>query len=329
MTAVVKFGSIDLLHNVRISLTHINHEWGTPFPKVTYRGKVKLHGTNTGVQRTAEGYLVAQSRSTVLDSGHYGFPAWLRQNAAVFDKLPVCATLFGEWCGPGIQKKMALNQLDRKVYAIFMARVGEEYITEPAELQAMVGEHPDVFVLPWHIEPFTIDFAGDPDLDALNDEVTSIEKVDPFVRENFGVEGMGEGLVLYPIAVEGTGQHDRTLEQGVRDVDQWHRLAFKAKGDKHKSVRTREKVQIAPEVAASAEAFAEMVVTEGRLEQGVFEVEGEIAGLKDPKKTGPFVQWIKADVEKECQHELAASGLDPKTAMHAVQTRARNWFLGR
>ena len=330
MTAPILYGSIALLHAVRVTLGHFKEVHGTPLPRVMYKAKVKLHGTNAAVQRT-EGGVVAQSRNEVVTSGHYGFAKWLEDNKETFLHLPVGTVVYGEWCGPGVQPKVALAKADRKVFAVFSIRQGDIVITEPEVIQAQLSvPNRDVIIIPWHLGPITVDFGDSSmDLSAINEAVAEIEQVDPFAKEHFGVEGTGEGLVMYPVAVEGTGQHDRTLEQGVTDRDQWHLLAFKAKGGKHKTSRTREAAQMDPEVAACIDEFVTNVVTEARLEQAVTECNANVPGVgHDPKKTGPVVLWIVSDVEKECQAELVASGLEWKPVSKAVAAAARTWFLG-
>jgi len=240
MNVMLKWGSIDQLPHVVNTLRHLNANHGTPLPRVTYRGKVKLHGTNAGVRRTDDG-VRAQSRSQEITDGHMGFATWLDDNTAVFNDVDVGTSVYGEWCGPGVQRGVAVTQIDRKVFAVFAARRGDVIVTCPQALRDMLRPHPDVFVLDWHTESFVLDFANvdDDTVQHLNTQVADIEAEDPFVKAQFGISGVGEGLVLYPLAVEGTGSHDVDLDVGVRHVEQWHLLAFKAKGDKHRTVKSK------------------------------------------------------------------------------------------
>jgi hypothetical protein len=77
-----------------------------------------------------------------------------------------------------------------------------------------------------------------------------------------------------------------------------------------------------PETAASVDAFVEMVLTEARLEQGATTVGGY-----DVKLTGKFLGWVAADVEKETQDELEASGLTLKQVTGKLQAKARGWYI--
>jgi hypothetical protein len=100
-------------------------------------------------------------------------------------------------------------------------------------------------------------------------------------------------------------------------------------------------VQVSAEAAASIDAFVSMVLTPARLDQGARAILGEHKhedALKclfcttgaltyDMKNTGKFVNWVSADVEKETQDELAASGLTWKEVQKPVSDKARAWFL--
>ncbi|MGB1016460.1 MAG: hypothetical protein ACPG4T_20140, partial [Nannocystaceae bacterium] len=96
-----------------------------------------------------------------------------------------------------------------------------------------------------------------------------------------------------------------------------------AKGDKHRTVASRQAAQVKPEAAAGVAAFVQLVVTEGRLLQGASEV-GE--GACSMKHMGHFIQWIEADVRKECGAELEAASLSWRAVTKAIRERARTWY---
>jgi hypothetical protein len=307
----VSWGSIELLHNCVRTLTLLA-EQGQPYPVVEYRAKVKLHGTNCAVQITADGF-VAQSRNLLLtpEADHKGFAKWAHGHAAYWQSLAPGLVVFGEWCGPGVEKGMAISQASAKLFAVFAIKQGDRVIHAPGELESLLPDRPaDVHVLPWEGEPITIDFGSREALQAvartLNDRVAEVEREDPWVKRTFGISGLGEGLVFYPMA-------------GDPAV-----LMFKAKGDKHRTAG-KHAVQVDASVAASVEDFVALVVTDARLEQGLATV---CNGLRDSKQTGAFLAWVTADVRKEAVAELEASRLSWAQVEKAVQTRARKWFLG-
>lgn len=346
-------------------------------PKVVYKAKTKLHGSNGGIVLYEDGQVMALSRVKTITPGkddNAGFARFVSEGTWTnLCKWGRRLVIFGEWCGPGIQKGMAINQLPDRVFAIFAilnVTPGheDELIVEPAEIFAIVGEMPRTYVIPWHSSEKSTDEAVNawhdepvvegvsspnlyeamgmtyeeyllwvanpknhpghrygidwsktseeltPMIDKINGHVLEVEACDPWAKETFGVEGLGEGLVLFPISHPGLAA--------------FQRLAFKAKGEKHATVAHTKPVQADPTVVWGAEAFAEMVITPARLEQGARAVaEGELTF--DVKNLGLFLRWIGEDVTKETKAELVASGLTLKVALAACTFRAKLWYLAQ
>lgn len=302
-----------------------------PLPRghANYRGKIKLHGTNAGI-RICGNQVAAQSRTQIItpQADNVGFARWVESNLSYWSNLTSDdITVFGEWCGPGIMKGTAINQIPHKAFVVFAIIKGQdsgldvtpvtysELISEPAEIEAILKDRPaDVHILPWYGEVFSVDYTDRVSLqntaDRLNNVVAEVEPMDPWVKSVFGVEGTAEGVVYYP----GAGE---TLPRPF-----FSSYAFKAKGEKHKGTKTREAVQVDPEVVASVDAFVDMFVTEARLEQGLAAV-----GALDMKNIGAFLKWISTDVAKESEDELEVADLTWDQVQKQVQTAARTWFL--
>ncbi len=333
----IKWPSIEHLHHLIASFQKEGEVFGDAFvmPKIPYRAKVKLDGTNAAVQMHADGRCIAQSRSRLIHAAedNLGFAAWLEQHKDYFRDLnkrlhqdpPVSGPilLFGEWCGQGIQKRTAISKIPRRVFAIFAILWGDPSIgmahieIEPERLRALIPEHEDIHILPWHHEIIEIDFASQSSLqlaaDTINTLVASVEFCDPWVAEVFGVEGLGEGVVMYPLLTEADPMW-RT---------RWASLLFKAKGEKHQAVRQKSPVQLAPEHVASVQAFVDLVLTPARLEQGLQEACG---GIAIPEKIGDFLRWVGQDVKKENTLEAEANGLDWKDIVKPLSQTALRWF---
>ncbi|MFT3697787.1 MAG: RNA ligase family protein [Kofleriaceae bacterium] len=304
MTEHVAWGSIEQLHNCVRTLEHLA-TLGQPLPTITYRAKVKLHGSNTAVQRTPDG-IAMQSRTQMItmDADFHGFAAWATEHRHAFEALAPGTVVFGEWCGPGIMKGTAVSRVPDKQFVVFTIQRGDQFIVEPAEISALV---PDLRVLPWEGEPLVIDYGSRESLeraaDELNRRVAEVEREDPWVKREFGISGIGEGLVLYP-------------EPFSMD------LMFKAKGEKHRTTKAKTAVAVDASVAASVADLVAMMVTEARCRQGV-----DAVGGREAKLTGAFLAWMAADVKKESVAELEASGLAWAQVEKAVQQAARSWFL--
>lgn len=312
--------SIELLYNLRRNL-----EASGETPKVSYQAKIKLDGTNGGVQIFSDGRVAVQSRSQIItpENDNLGFAAWVSQNIDYFASLASAenVTVFGEWCGKGIQKRTAVSMCDRKIFAVFAVQFGGEsgklakLEIHPDKVAEFLPKHPDIFVLPFYGEPIVLDFGDRTQLESaveiLNQAVNTVETVDPWVKETFGIEGIGEGLVLFPESNE------------LAERLSYAELLFKAKGEKQQAVKTKQPVQIDPEVAKSIDDFVNLVVTPARLEQGVTEVG---CNQFEMAKMGAFLQWFTADVQKESAAELEVAQLTWKDVNKAVMNAAKKWY---
>src|SRR5574337_514184 len=299
---------------------------------VFYKPKVKLHGTNAAVQFHLDTLtLVCQSRESIItpEKDNAGFARWVNDRKDVWtmtlkNRLDSGVIIYGEWCGPGIQKGVAIAQIPKKVFAVFAIRPldSDELIVEPQDIQAVVGGLPDVYILPWYNEGLEVDWAESSeeltkDTAFINEWVGAVEANDPWVQATFNVQGTGEGLVFYPRSDEHLG------------FTNFSNLVFKAKGEKHKNIATAKPAQVDASVAAGIDAFVAMVLTEARLEQGATKVSPDGALTYDMKNTGKFVTWVSADVEKETQDELTASGLTFKQVQKAISDKARAWYIAQ
>jgi hypothetical protein len=332
-----KFPDIELFHNVVKTGEFYN------FPVLHYRSKIKLHGTNAAV-RIKDGVVGAQSRSRLItpEDDNEGFAKWVKANEAWFAGIPfeekfgsTDIAVFGEWCGPGIMTGTAINKIPHKCFVIFAIfaynwkqgnyiAVGEDnamVLTEPADIEALLVNKPkDVYVLPWHCDTFRVEFGHRDQLQEvaarLNKFVEEIEPCDPWVKATFGIEGTAEGAVYYPVSETGHGQ---SMRHWFSDY------VFKAKGEQHKVIKTKQAVQVDPEVAKSIEEFVTMFVTLARLNQGL----NAVGGKADAKNTGAFLKWFMGDVLKESVDELAAANLTWDNVSRAVSVAARTWFLAK
>ncbi len=300
---------------------------------VAYRAKTKLHGTNAGVQVHPDGTVVAQSRSRVLslEDDNSGFAKWVATRAEGFKSLAAetVVTVFGEWCGPGIQAGTAVNQLEQKLFAVFAMQHGDDrqvpatVLIEPEQLSdtlaGLTGS--DLRVLPWASEPLLVTYTARAQssgvVEQINTLVEETEACDPFVKAISGVDGVGEGVVLYPTHVNG-------VHLGVPLRESLSFLLVKAKGEKHRVKKAKLAASLAPEVAANVGAFVEMFATAARFEQGLSEV-----GPVTHRNTGAFLKWVALDIKKESVHELEVAGLSWKHVAKPVTEAAKTFWFAR
>jgi len=289
---------------------------------VRYKCKVKLHGTNAAVQVLTDGSVLAQSRERLIspEDDNMGFARWVDQNRSAWTKTKFTKDLviFGEWCGPGIMKDVAINLIDRKIFAIFAVLFGDNLVIDPDQIKDIVPTNL-VYVLPWYENGFQLDIPWTEPaedlriiVDVINEQVLKVENCDPWVKSTFDKEGVGEGLVWYPVSHLGK--------------ENFTNLVFKAKGEKHKVIATAKAVELEPAKVSSINEFVTLVLTEARLEQGVRATSnGEL--IFEKKNTGKFLKWIMQDVLKETVSELEASNLTWPEVQRPLETKARMWFV--
>lgn len=325
------------------------------YGKVRYLTKVKLDGTNAAViispnastnpVAAPRAEVLAQSRTKIItpSDDNMGFARWVKSQEDAWSRLALDdreVIVFGEWAGSGIQKNVAVSQISKKIFAVFCVLLrspdtGEivSVKTDPREIESFVFDVPNVYILPWfkksdeHGEIFTttINWLGNaeelqPELDRINAAVLEVEECDPWVKTNFQVEGVGEGLVFYPIG------------NAVEAWDKFSGWLFKAKGEKHKTVKQSAPAQANPEIANSVKEFADLVLTEARLEQGAQAVKNSSvadAPLYDMSNVGRFLTWVLTDVKKETTAELEASKLTWEQVTKAITNQARQWYLAK
>jgi hypothetical protein len=290
-------------------------------PTITYRGKVKLHGTNAAIRIDPDGTVTCFKRTGVcnVENDNAGFANWVAGIKTKFPGFHYSYIIYGEWAGPGIQKKVAVSSIEHKtffVFAILDLDSGMVWL-DPDQIKHFLGDLP-VKVLPWaEGSEVTIDFRLQSSMEQamshIGNLVEACDKIDPYIKNEFGIEGIGEGFVFTP-------------HYAAINFAEYSDLIFKAKGDSH-TVSVHEKkasIQIDPAVLEGAAAFAKEFVTPARCEQGVTEACGGEASMKT---MGAFMKWIGQDVQKESVNELEASGLDWKNVSKAVNQQARDWYI--
>lgn len=291
-------------------------------PTIKFRGTVKLHGTNGGV-RVAGTSVVAQGRNRVLtiDSDCYGFAHFIASRNGELRMLAAIAThsitdevtLYGEWCGQGIQKKVAVASLP-KMFVVFSAynHSTEEWIDihdiSPSVEELAFLNAKNIFLITqartFEVE---IDFNNPtPAAELISQYTLQVEECCPFSAIH-GVEGMGEGIVWvsydYPI-----------------------RLHFKSKGEKHKKGGPKEHVAVDPEKVANISALVDLLLPEWRLEQGFSYLRENNIPLANTS-TGHYLKWIAKDVLKEESDRLAANPYPWKEVQGTVMVRAKEYFF--
>jgi hypothetical protein len=293
-------------------------------PKLTFHGTPKIHGANTSIVLLKDETLQFQSMEMILDDHKdiYNFyhtfqpiseelKSWIQAHQIFFEDH---IAIYGEWCGMGIQKKTAINQLD-KLFVIFGLRVDDKWLDVD---KIMPFNRHRIY----HIDQFPsytieIDF-NNPSLalEELNTLTTAIDQECP-VAKHFGISGTGEGIVWEAVVIRQVYDGDMVT----------FNYRFKTKGETHKIKETTNEVDpLISEMYKSCDDFVKANLSENRLAQGISKIEA--TGQKVVvENIVEFLRWCVADIKKECYLEIEANNLDEKILNKTISKQAREYFL--
>lgn len=326
---MIKFPSIDQFRQI-IREVKTNHDYqgksedgspiyqhNSPYPVIEFTGTVKLHGTNASIVKYRDGRIEYQSRERVLsltqDNAGFMLAMMNKDLGFMYKEIEFknYVAIFGEWCGQGIQKGVAVSQLP-KMFVIFALNVDGVWLDMKSEISSLeVAKENELGI--YYVNQFStytenIDF-NTPELsqNVLIELTERVEKECP-VGAYFGIEfGVGEGIVW-------KAKHND------------HFYQFKVKGEKHSISKVKTLASVDVEMISSINEFVESVLTEQRLEQGVNwlrENQKEVS----QKSTGDYLRWLVNDVIKEESDTIVENQLDVKKVNSAISAKARVWFF--
>lgn len=318
-----KYPSINRFPSVMKEIQYAQSR-GDDLSSVIFTSQVKLHGTNAAIVFSCSSDNVitavrAQKRGQFItpENDNFGFadyverfvkPIYINKHITDISRETVnfsngtaCTIyLYGEWAGPGIQKGVAISQIPEKTFCFFGVHIE---LSEPVEVNGKKWESISINYTDFDIfdiiprskridryKTYEVDMTS-PDsittfMDEVNADVLDVENCCPFTKEHWGIEGIGEGLVLFTL------------------TDKHQNFMFKAKGDKHAVTKQSKPVEKDFMKITKVTAFVNAVVTENRVQQGIDEL-----GLTELKQIPDSIKWVLADVYKECQGDLETSGL--------------------
>lgn len=300
-----------------------------PKPKITFKGTIKLHGTNAGVCGNSSDGIWVQSRKNIItpESDNAGFAFFVESKKDTFngmvdkvfstnnlDTVENTVSIYGEWCGKGIQKGVGISEIDKSFF-IFGVKITPHDESKPAywvDYTYLRDESNNIYnINDYETYEVVVDF-NEPKLiqNTLNELTLSVEEECP-VAKAFGFEKtIGEGIVW-------TAEY-----KGVT-----HR--FKVKGDKHagkSKVKSLKKVD--DEKINKCVELAEKVTPTWRLEQMLTETFDLInGGSLDVKRTGEYIKSVIGDIVKEETLTISDYGLELKDITKYISQIAKNYLF--
>ena len=214
----------------------------------------------------------------------------------------------GEWCGTGIQKKVALVKIP-KFLAIISLRVNGTWLPD-WEFADICNEDKRIFHIGKNgFYTHKVDLRNTNTSEATIKELTDAVVAEcPFAR-SLGASGHGEGIVW-------------KATDHFSNPNFW----FKSKGDLLEVSHSNKLPPSAVDVQNQkrTQNFATAIVTKTRLEQG-----WQSLGMRSLKEMGEFLKWISNDClveEKGLMEELI---IGEKELRSAIINIAKPWFLAR
>lgn len=346
MSQHINWPSIEQFRNVVKNVTHKAQYRGVDIdgnvimnrgvikPKLKFEGTTKCHGTNSavvGAFNDGDFNIWYQSRENIITpiKDNAGFAAFAHHNNEVFRNLLADAgimtgavnptiAIFGEWCGKGIQKGVAISELP-KMFVVFgialVHETGEKTWFTRNEISRLFTAFGELDLLVsgiYHIWQFPtfemeIDFEH-PEL-AQNDLAKLTEQVEAEcpVGKALGISnGCGEGIVW------------RCVEPGWEDSGYW----FKVKGLAHSVTKVKTLALVDIEKVNSIKECVEQICTENRMEQ-IWQKFTD----HDMKIMGAFLKDLAADIFKEELDTITGSGLNCKEVGKEISNVGRRWFI--
>ncbi|KAG7008809.1 hypothetical protein G7Y79_00004g013930 [Physcia stellaris] len=303
-------------------------------PSLSLIGTVKLHGTHADMVIEKGDDIRLQSRNRAeLDLGtdNCGFAAFaipLRaQILALKERYiaryrtlhpgtplnPECPVVIaGEWCGKGIQKKVALIQLP-KHFVIVSVHINGSWVpdTDYADIHDEAVGIYNVSKAGFFYHELDIANVEDSEMQ-IGTLVKKVETQCPYALK-LDVSGIGEGIVW-------------KARDFCKDPEFW----FKSKGDEFavKIVDKSEPDLLKLQHAERAQEFAKQVTTVNRMQQG-WDFLSEMRIPQDISGTRQFLSWLMGDCLTEEAREIAEAGLDKGQLKSAICLIGKDWYKAK
>lgn len=301
------------------------------YPKITFSGSVKVHGTNGAIVTNPEGQIYCQNHNKVLEyesEDNYKFMQFVegRRVSELFDMVKemyfneggeedidtAYIALFGEFAGKGIQGGVGVCSLDRFFY-LFAIRLVFDDSKKNAWLK--LSDYKEVEMprqrifnaMNFPVYKATVEFSNPQSaVKTLKDLTQKVAKDCP-VAKQLGGKGKGEGLVW-----------------SEENEDKNFNIVFKTKEESFLPTK-KDNVSVSAPVVESVTNFVKMTVTDVRLKQGIQYIAEQ--GLDcELRNARTFANWIVDDIFEEEESTIKKSGLQNTNLRQKIVSAARDWF---
>jgi CxxC motif-containing protein len=308
------------------------YDQSKPKPVLTFKGTVKLHGSNFGVCFNEQDDIWVQSRENIItpekdnagsaffvETNKYAFYQLFKEVSRKYnvDMTENTISIYGEWAGKGIQKGIAISNIEKSLF-IFGVKITPHPKDENEKTSAYWvdssflrnHEHKIYNIEDYKTYSIDIDF-NTPQLaqNTIIDMTIEVEDECP-VGKAFGHEGIGEGVVFSHMTSNGKVYR------------------FKSKGEKHSKSKVKTLKPVDDEKINKIIDVVNRVTPAWRLEQAMEKTFDLInGGSIDIKRMGDFIRNVVADIMKEELDVIAEAGLEPKEINSKVSEISRQYFF--
>lgn len=318
-----------VLRDLKLQLSYVGKdENGDPiykepdtWPTIPFMGKIKNHGTNSGIVFSEDGSFYCQSRENIIDEikDNAGFAHFVNKQAyKIFDKIEdkffngvKHVIIYSEFCGGSIQKGVALNQLPKMMVVFGCKLVFEDDTTKWVDSSNIYNESIGVYhVNRAPIYEIDIDLnRPDRAIEQMNVWVDAIDKECPFAK-TFDVFGVGEGLVF-----------SEKNEHGFSN-------SWKVKGTSHQKSKIRKLPTMDVVKMDGIQEAVETHCHEDRMQQ-IYDKIVLTEADKVPQNIGLFVRECLGDIWEEESDSLRASDISRKDFGEAISKSCATWFKNK
>lgn len=290
--------------------------------KINLCGTPKLHGTNIGVAfyKNGEYSVQCRNRLVTLDNDHYSICKWLNEDRINYLRnnlkqfIPKDYNVFivyGEYAGKGIQKGVAISEMER-FFAPFVIRVigdNYDYYIKPRDIDYNLWNDElrvyNLFNTQYSIQVDLLNLDIQKLIEEIKSYVDGCELEDKFAQY-FCVDGIGEGIVW-----------DYQVNNNT--------YFFKTKIDRFKEKTRKVKRDRSIEEIKEDELILTYLFDENRLHQGIdylYEMNLDV----NIYNIGTFIKWVIEDTLREEERFIIGNNINPKRVSKVLSKEIVKWY---
>lgn len=325
-----------------------------PIPELTFKGTVKLHGTNASIYNVlSTDNIVIQSKNNeiTVEADNNGFARFVENNKEKFNEILTTVkkdypeeinentvVIYGEWVGGNIQpgENLGVKKLPKMfvVFAMKFINNGEnvdENLDDNTQLESKVErwlseqEINSIFKKVSNLEDHKIYNIYDfPTFEV------KIDMANPKLTQNILIDITNSVEKECPVAKQlgAIGVGEGVVWKCISPSTKLNTsdLVFKVKGKEHSVSNVTTIAEVDTVKVNSINEFVNIVLTENRLNQGVDYLKEQNLPLL-VNSMGTFLKWVVNDCLKEEADILAESELEKKEVTPNISHKAKQWFL--